>query len=76
MDTEAGSSRKSETVKRQKAACTRSKERKSREEEWRLRHKVYGAWNVYGTEGRCEIQALMKDSGCFSKHGQDSGGEK
>lgn len=33
MDTEAGSSRKSETVKWQKAACTRPKERKSGEEE-------------------------------------------
>lgn len=58
------------TVKKQTAACTRPKERKV---EWDLRQKVYGAWNVYGTGGGQDITALMKGSGCFSKHGQDSG---
>lgn len=61
------------TVQRQTAACTRSKERKV---EWDLRQKVYGAWNVYGTEVGQDITALMKSSGWFSKHVQDSGGER
>lgn len=60
MDTEAGFSRKSETVKRQRAACSRPEQRKIERE---FEAEIRGAWNVCGTEGGQEIRAYTKDSG-------------
>lgn len=32
---------------------------------------IPGGWNVYGTEGKKGIEALMKNLGRLSKHGWD-----
>lgn len=52
MDTDAGFSRKSETIKGQRAACTRPEQRKIE-----CKDKIHGAWNVCGTEGGQKIRA-------------------
>lgn len=73
MDTEAGSSGKvRQSRDRQQHVLDQRRGRQSED----LRQKVYGAWNVYGTEGGQEIRALMMDSDWFLKHDQDSGGER
>lgn len=62
MDTEAGSSRKSETVKRQTAAGTRPGE----EDRVGIWGRKYMVPRMSMAERQQEIRGLMKDSGWFS----------
>lgn len=60
MDTEAGSSRKSETVKRQKAAWTRSEERKR---EWGFEAEIIWSLECLWHRGRAGNQGFNNQAG-------------